>query len=69
MNCEESNGASLEATETAGIFKVTGGLTAVATDSAGETYVSDNGTLTVPAEHIMYSIPRIRIIRNNGRAR
>ncbi len=49
MNCEESNGASLEATETAGIFKVTGGLTAVATDSAGETYVSDNGTLTVPA--------------------
>lgn len=46
---ENSKGAKLDVTETAGTFEVIGGLTAVAQNKDGEVYVSQNGILTVPA--------------------
>ena len=47
---ENSQGAKLDVTETAGTFKVLGGLTAAAQNKNGDIYFSENGILTVPAD-------------------
>ena len=49
LKCAARDGSYLETTKTAGTYKVVGGLTAVATDASGNTYKSENGTLTVPS--------------------
>jgi len=46
---ENSQGAKLDVTDTAGTFEVLGGLTAVAQCDDGDVYASRNGILTVPA--------------------
>lgn len=46
---ENSAGAKLDVTETAGTFTVLGGLTAVAQNKEGDVYVSEDSILTVPA--------------------
>ena len=49
MSCANQPGSTLEATETAGTFKVNGDLMAVATDASGKSYESRGGVLSVPA--------------------
>lgn len=49
LSAEAEEGCALDVTEKAGTFKVIGEKTALAVDTYGKTFVSANGSLTVPA--------------------
>ncbi len=49
MKSADTSGNRLDVTDTAGKFRVIGGKAAIATNSGGSTYVSNDGILSVPA--------------------